>query len=177
MAARGRRSAGSRPFHYCFGDAELIEGLLGKLHRGTFPAGRLVLEITESVLDQPEEQIAACLGKLKRAGARIALDDFGTGYSSLSRLKRFPIDILKIDQSFVRDVLTDQEAARLVNAIIRMGSSLNLKIVAEGVETDPQLAFLRKGGCNAVQGYLIARPLPLAELCDLFNHRVDFRRA
>jgi EAL domain-containing protein (putative c-di-GMP-specific phosphodiesterase class I) len=102
-------------------------------------------------------------------GINLSIDDFGTGYSSLSYLKRFPIDALKVDQSFVRDVPDDQDDAAIASAVIALGHSLRLTIVAEGVETAEQLAFMRERGCQRVQGYYFARPMPPAELPAFLN--------
>jgi len=123
-------------------------------------ADRLTVEITESVLMDDNLVTAASINGLEMLGARLALDDFGTGYSSLSALKRFPVDCVKIDRSFVRDCVEDKEDANLVTAIIHMAHSLNLKVVAEGVETRAQADFLRAQRCDQLQGYLISRPLP-----------------
>jgi EAL domain-containing protein (putative c-di-GMP-specific phosphodiesterase class I) len=100
-------------------------------------------------------------------GIRLAVDDFGSGYSSFSYLKRFPIDTLKIDQSFVRDITTDADDASIVTAIIAMAHSLQLKVIAEGVETPGQLVFLRNHDCDGIQGYLFSRPQPVAEITRL----------
>ena len=104
------------------------------------------------------------LGKLKSIGVQIAIDDFGTGYSSLAYLKRFPIDTLKVDRSFIRDIPGDTSDENITRAIISMAHSLRLKVVAEGVETAEQLRFLRVQCCDAVQGYFLHRPLPEAEV-------------
>jgi len=126
-------------------------------------AARIELELTESVLMHDGEQAIAILQRLKEQGFAIAIDDFGTGYSSLSYLKRLPIDVLKIDQSFVRDLATAEEDAAIVDTIVTMAHSLRLKVVAEGVETPVQLDFLRARGCDEVQGYLFSPPLPAEE--------------
>lgn len=123
----------------------------------------LELEITESVLMQGDKVSSDNIAALDSVGVRFAIDDFGTGYSSLSYLKRFPIKTLKIDRAFIRDVKTDQDDAAIVTAIIAMAKSLNMDVVAEGVETPEQLAFLRDAGCDQVQGFLLGRPLPQPE--------------
>jgi diguanylate cyclase (GGDEF)-like protein/PAS domain S-box-containing protein len=119
----------------------------------------LELELTESLLMQDSHCTAGILRALKGMGVHLALDDFGTGYSSLSYLKRFPIDTLKIDQSFVRDIATDNDAASIVRAIISMGDSLHLRVVAEGVETREQLVFLQEHGCHEGQGFYFSPPV------------------
>jgi diguanylate cyclase (GGDEF)-like protein/PAS domain S-box-containing protein len=130
----------------------------------------LELELTETFLMQDLESTEAVLRALKEIGVQLALDDFGTGYSSLSYLKRFPIDTLKIDRSFVRDLTTDADDASIVNAVISMGKSLHMHVVAEGVETQEQLAFLQKHGCPEGQGYYFSRPVAAAELVLLLQH-------
>ncbi len=119
----------------------------------------LELELTESILMQDAEASAIVLQALKAMGVRLAIDDFGTGYSSLSYLKRFPINTLKIDQSFVRDIVTDPDDGTIVGAIIGMGKNLNQRVIAEGVETPEQLAFLRTRQCDEGQGFLFHHPL------------------
>ena len=128
------------------------------------PPHWLLLELTESMVMQGGETILSTFKALKEMGVQLSIDDFGTGYSSLSYLKRFPIDSLKIDRSFIRDISTDPDDAAIVRAIISMGHSLRLSVVAEGVETDGQLAFLRQQHCDAVQGHYFSLPLPADEL-------------
>jgi diguanylate cyclase (GGDEF)-like protein len=123
----------------------------------------LELELTESVLMKNAMETITTLQALKDLGLQISIDDFGTGYSSLSYLKRFPLDTLKIDQSFIREVTTDSDSAAITKAIIAMAHNLKLKVLAEGVETEAQLEFLRAHGCHTAQGYLYSRPLPPAE--------------
>jgi diguanylate cyclase (GGDEF)-like protein/PAS domain S-box-containing protein len=120
----------------------------------------LELELTESVVMHNPQGCIAMLGELKAMGVQLAIDDFGTGYSSLSYLKRFPIDHLKIDRAFVRDIMTDEADATICRTVIAMAHSLGIRVVAEGVETLEQAAFLRLHGCEELQGYLICRPQP-----------------
>ena len=125
------------------------------------------IEVTESVLMQDMKATIAKLTALKAGGVRLSVDDFGTGYSSLAYLKKFPIDTLKIDRSFVRDVIGNREDMAITTAIIALGQSLGLQVVAEGVETAEQAAFLRHKGCHLMQGYLFGRPVPAAEISAL----------
>ena len=125
-----------------------------------FPARLLELEITESALAERVDEVRQVLVRLRELGLRIAVDDFGTGYSSLAQLKRFPIDVLKIDQGFIRDIPHSADDMAISTAIIGMGHSLGMSVLAEGVETPQQLDFLRQLGCNTFQGYLCSRPLP-----------------
>lgn len=118
------------------------------------------LEITESMLMGDPKLIELKLKRLKNYGVSIALDDFGTGYSSLSYLKNFPIDILKIDQSFIREMTQDSKDDRIASAIIEMGHSLGQKVIAEGVENETQLNLLIEKRCDIIQGYYFSRPLP-----------------
>ncbi|HEY6895621.1 MAG TPA: EAL domain-containing protein [Rhodocyclaceae bacterium] len=133
------------------------------------PAQYLELEITESAAMQDPQQTIATLRRLKEIGVRIALDDFGTGYSSLNYLKRFPIDTLKIDQSFVQDITFDPEDAAITCAVISLAHSLKHKVVAEGVETEAQLAFLQRNRCDQIQGYYFSKPLPAEAFTQLMR--------
>ena len=151
---------------------DLLDRVKEILDETGFPARLLDLEITESGAMQAPEISIRSLYELKKLGIRISLDDFGTGHSSLSYLKRFPIDTLKIDQSFVRDINSDPDTAAIVTAIIAMAHSLRLNVVAEGVEFADQAKFLRRYGCDHMQGYLIKPPVPADEFIDLLNEPV-----
>ena len=124
--------------------------------------------MTESLLVHNVEESIAVLRRLGQNGVRIAVDDFGTGYSSLSYLRQLPIDTLKIDRSFVRDIETDPEDHAIIQAIIAMAHSLNLQVTAEGVETRGQLDALARLGCDEYQGYLFSKPLPPVEIAARF---------
>ena len=124
----------------------------------------LEIEITESAMMVDEDEASHCLEVLHEMGVRIALDDFGTGYSSLSYVRRFPVNSLKIDRSFVSGIETDPESQAISTAIIAMGHQLGLKVVAEGVETELQRTFLREQGCDELQGFLISRPLSVKDI-------------
>jgi EAL domain-containing protein (putative c-di-GMP-specific phosphodiesterase class I) len=137
----------------------------------------LELEMTESLLlEKPEEHIAV-LRRLGQDGVRIAVDDFGTGFSSLQYLRQLPIDALKIDRSFVRDIETDPEDAAIIHAVVAMAHSLELQVTAEGVETRGQLEALRRLECDEYQGYLFSKPLPAIEAAVRFlaPHELDLR--
>ena len=129
----------------------------------------LKLEITESAIMEESEVTVRAMQKLNKMGLHFIMDDFGTGYSSLSYLKRFPIDAIKIDRSFIRGLHVDPDDEAIANAIISMAHSLGMKVVAEGVETEAQLAFLRKQGCDEIQGFLFSRPVPAGEIPDLLR--------
>jgi len=141
-----------------FTDPQLIKRLGRILDETGFDSQLLELELTESVIMRDDRHSVRVFNVLWDMDVRIAVDDFGTGYSSLSYLKRFPIDTLKIDRSFIRDISTDPDDAAIVQAIIAMAQTLNLHVVAEGVETEEQREFLRERGCHLVQGYLCQRP-------------------
>ena len=145
-----------------FREGGLVETVERMLAETGLPPDGLELEITETAFMHDTTRAAEVLGRFRAMGIRIALDDFGTGYSSLSYLKRFPIDVLKIDYSFVKNIFVNAEDAAIVKAIIAMAHSLNLKTIAEGVETEEQRVFLREQGCDEVQGYLAGMPLPVA---------------
>ncbi len=147
--------------------AENLEDMTARaLADADLPPNLLELEITESALIEDADQALAIAGRLRDMGPAIALDDFGTGYSSLSYLRRFPIQTLKIDKSFVDDIPDDMEANAVVNAVIAMARSLDLSVVAEGVETEEQLWYLRRQNCDIIQGYFLSKPLPDKEIKD-----------
>jgi EAL domain-containing protein (putative c-di-GMP-specific phosphodiesterase class I) len=146
-----------------FRRADLFETVAAALHDSGLPAECLELELTESILIADTDNVLASVRSLKQLGVRFSIDDFGTGYSSLAYLKRFDVDKLKIDQSFVRELPGDANSAVIVEAIVRMASSLGLKTIAEGVEDEASLAFLRAQGCDEVQGYHFGRPQPADE--------------
>jgi diguanylate cyclase (GGDEF)-like protein len=152
-----------------FADTMLLAKLTRIIHDSGLDPSLLELEITESVVMSNGESAVGVLEKLKSIGVQIAIDDFGTGYSSLAYLKRFPIDILKVDRSFIRDIPTDSGDKKITRAIIAMAHSLRLKVVAEGVETAEQLEFLGSQSCDAVQGYFLYRPLQEEELADVLK--------
>jgi EAL domain-containing protein (putative c-di-GMP-specific phosphodiesterase class I) len=140
-----------------------VDQVLMALDRSAANPERLKLELTESLLVNNVEEIICKMTALKAKGVGFSLDDFGTGYSSLSYLKRLPLDQLKIDQSFVRDILTDPNDAAIAKMIVVLAESLGLAVIAEGVETEAQRDSLTQHGCDAYQGYFYSRPLPLDE--------------
>jgi diguanylate cyclase (GGDEF)-like protein/PAS domain S-box-containing protein len=148
---------------------DLVSSVLDTLADTGIRARDLELELTETFLMQEASSTVAVLHELKNIGVHLALDDFGTGYSSLSYLQRFPIDTLKIDRSFVRDLVTDAGDANIVSAVIGMGTSLHMRVIAEGIETREQLEFLQQHGCPVGQGYYFSRPLPAAEFGTLLE--------
>ncbi len=148
-----------------FKDPELAAEIRTALEQTGLPPDCLELEITESSAMENAEITTTILNEIKSLGVRISIDDFGIGYSSLSYLKRLPINTLKIDQSFVRDITSDPDDAAIARAVIAMAHSLKLKVVAEGVETSEQLAFLTAHRCDKIQGFYFSRPLP-PELCE-----------
>lgn len=153
-----------------FGHEDLSGTVARTLQETGFNALNLELELTESILMEDTLKSVAALDELKGiSGLKLAIDDFGTGYSSLSYLKRFPLDILKIDQSFVRDIATDPADAAIVAAIIGLAHNLRLRVIAEGVETEEQFSFLREKGCDEVQGYYFSRPRAVDEFAALLQ--------
>jgi EAL domain-containing protein (putative c-di-GMP-specific phosphodiesterase class I) len=139
--------------------AQVVEDVAQALEESGLPPDSLVLEMTESILLDDSETVLDILRQLKQLGARLAIDDFGTGYSSLSYLHRFPVDILKIDRSFVERLSHASDNAELARTVVRLGQSLQLQTVAEGVEDSAQLLTLRRMGCDIGQGYYFGRPM------------------
>jgi EAL domain-containing protein (putative c-di-GMP-specific phosphodiesterase class I) len=138
-----------------------VQQVLAVLARTGADAHKLKLELTERLLTIDMKDTLAKMNELRQHGVRFSLDDFGTGHASLSYLKRLPFDELKIDQSFVRDALTDPNDATIARTIVALGQSLSLAVVAEGVETEAQRKFLADNGCDAFQGHLFGQALPL----------------
>lgn len=162
----------SRQFH----QPDLADQIKAALQAAGLEPQLLEIELTESMLVEDSEAVLRILRGVTALGVRVAIDDFGTGHSSLSYLKRFNIDTLKIDRSFVRDTPGDSEDSAIAIAVIALGHGLNLRVVAEGVETNEQVAFLREHGCDDIQGYLLSRPMPAADLPGwMARHAGDFQ--
>ncbi|WP_371231309.1 putative bifunctional diguanylate cyclase/phosphodiesterase [Pseudomonas sp. QE6] len=147
-----------------FSDPDLVGSIAAILQEEGIPAGQMELELTESLLLDATDDTRQQLESLKDLGLTLAMDDFGTGYSSLSYLKKFPIDVIKIDRSFIKDIPDNQDDMEITSAVIAMAHNLKLQVVAEGVETAAQLAFLRRNRCDIGQGYLFDRPIPGVDL-------------
>ncbi|WP_144022028.1 EAL domain-containing protein, partial [Caballeronia sordidicola] len=148
---------------------ELVSRVAHALSESGLDPQYLELELTESVIMQDLDGAIATMRQLQEMGVRLSIDDFGTGYSSLSALKHFPIVRLKIDQSFVRELPGKDDDRAIAMAVISLGRQLNLKVIAEGVETETQLAFLRDNACNEIQGYHYSRPLKSHDLEQLLS--------
>lgn len=146
------------------GRASLVDEVRHALEQAGLAACFLELEVTEDALMYNIDQTIPLLERLRELGVSLSIDDFGTGYSSLAYLRRLPLDALKVDRSFIMDIPASQRDMEIAQAIIAMAQKLHLKVVAEGVETPQQLAFLRENHCELVQGYLFSRSLPLAAL-------------
>jgi EAL domain-containing protein (putative c-di-GMP-specific phosphodiesterase class I) len=151
----------------------LHAAIVGALEESGLAPSLLELEITESMTMENPEHATAWLQKIKALGITVAIDDFGTGYSSLGYLKRFPIDSVKIDRSFIKDIPGDTDDVAITQAIIAMGHSLRLKVIAEGVESADHAEFLRRHGCDEAQGYFFGKPLPAGEFVQLLARRGD----
>jgi len=156
-----------------FRKGDLVEIVRERLDLTGANPGCLTLELTEGTVMEDAETNIEMLHQLKGMGFNLSVDDFGTGYSSLSYLRRFPLDELKIDQSFVSEVHSDQDAAAIVDAIILLSHSLGLKVVAEGVEIEAQAEYLRNKQCDEFQGFLYAKPMPAEELTAMLEHKAD----
>lgn len=146
-----------------FGQTDLAQTVSAALQENALPPECLKLEITESVLLQDSQSTQDVIQRITDIGVGSSIDDFGTGYSSLSYLRRYPFEALKIDRSFVSNVTQSQNDANLVVSIIAMAASLNLKVVADGIETDEQFAFVKDAGCAIAQGFALGRPMPASE--------------
>jgi EAL domain-containing protein (putative c-di-GMP-specific phosphodiesterase class I) len=156
-----------------FGDEKFLEGIFAILEDTGLDPTFLELELTESVLMKRAESTESIFMSLKGGGVKLAVDDFGTGYSSLSYLTKFPIDALKIDQSFVRQITAAPDDTAIVTAVISMGRSLNLRVVAEGVETYEELVFLQAHKCDEAQGYYFSRPVVPEEFAKLLKNGIS----
>ena len=152
-----------------FKQRHFVEFVVDALDTSGLEAHLLELEITEGLMLNDTEGTIRTLEALNDNGVQMAIDDFGTGYSSLNYLKRLPIDRLKIDQSFVREITSDPSDAAIASAIITLAGSLDLEVIAEGVETDAQLTFLKTKGCNEIQGYLLSRPIEAADMTTMLR--------
>ncbi|HVQ03790.1 MAG TPA: EAL domain-containing protein, partial [Burkholderiaceae bacterium] len=150
-------------------DADLLDEVRAVLADTGLQPDLLELEVTESSVMHNVERALQVLGSLKAMGVRLAIDDFGTGYSSLAQLKRFPIDTLKVDRSFIRELPADTEDKAIAEAIIAMGKTLSLTVVAEGVETPEQKAFLRERACDQMQGYHFSKPIAADAFAELLR--------
>jgi EAL domain-containing protein (putative c-di-GMP-specific phosphodiesterase class I) len=177
------RRAGLSPAHVAvnlsprqFGDDLLLETIESILAETGMGPDMLQLEITESMLMQNPQAALETLTALKKIGVRLAIDDFGTGYSSLSNLKLFPIDTIKVDRSFIRNLPDDVDDRGIADAIIAMGRTLGLTVVAEGVETRQQAEFLRAHGCDQYQGFYFSKPVPAVELAELLRRATSTPR-
>lgn len=150
-----------------------VEDIVSLLQELSLPPQRLTLEITENLLLEKTEKTLAWLNQVRAAGIKLSVDDFGTGFSSLSYLKRFPVNSLKIDQSFVQDVITDSEVAALTRAIIKLGETFGLDVIAEGVENVAQLDFLQENSCFLIQGYHFSRPLGNDKFIEFLRRKTE----
>jgi diguanylate cyclase (GGDEF)-like protein len=158
-----------------FGDMSLLDDIDAALKETGMNPAMLHIELTESAAMDDPERTLEILKAMRSRDLHLSIDDFGTGHSNLSQLKRLPIDALKIDKSFVNDVLTDSEDAEITTAIIRLAHALSLRVVAEGVETEEQLAYLRMLKCDEIQGYVLSQPLPPENVEAFFSRQFDFQ--
>ena len=165
------QDAGLPPINVCvnvsarqFREKTWIGRVAHALAESGLEARYLELELTESLLMHDVEQVVATMTELQVLGVQFAIDDFGTGYSSLSALKNFPVARLKIDQSFVRNLASDPDDRGIASAVISLGQKLNMRVIAEGVETEEQLAFLRDNQCDEIQGYHFSKPISAIDI-------------
>jgi EAL domain-containing protein (putative c-di-GMP-specific phosphodiesterase class I) len=158
-----------------FAAPNLVEVVQGALTVSGLAAERLELEITERLLLDNNEQTLSMLRRLRQLGVRIALDDFGTGYSALSYLRKFPLDKIKIDRSFVTDMATRSDQIAIIQALLSIAGALGMTVTAEGVETTIQRDFLQALGCNNAQGYLFGKPVPFEKLASIVAERAADR--
>jgi EAL domain-containing protein (putative c-di-GMP-specific phosphodiesterase class I) len=169
LAAGGRARSGRTPRLAVtlsarqFAEPDLLERAGAIINRAGVPAADIEFEITESAAMRDVARTAQTLAALRALGVHVSIDDFGTGYSSLNYLRRFAVDAIKIDKSFVDDIGTDRNAEAICDAVLRLGQSLGTRVIAEGVETTVQQDFLLARRCDAVQGYLYGRPVPARE--------------
>jgi PAS domain S-box-containing protein len=173
---RAWQNAGLPPMNVCvnvsarqFREKTLISRVVNALHESGMDARHLELEITESLIMQDVDQSVATMEELQRLGVKLAIDDFGTGYSSLNALKTFPVARLKIDKSFISNLATNDSDRAVAGAVISLGQKLNLRVIAEGVETAEQVEFLRANNCDEIQGYYFSKPITSAAIADLLK--------
>jgi EAL domain-containing protein (putative c-di-GMP-specific phosphodiesterase class I) len=152
-----------------FKDDDFVDRIISALTNTGLEARYLELEVTESLIMQDVDRAVTMMCQLQNLGVQIAIDDFGTGYSSLSALKTFPVARLKIDKSFINDLADEQNDQAVASAVISLGQKLNLRVIAEGVETDDQVAFLRKNNCDEMQGYHFSKPVPAEDIAKLLH--------
>jgi diguanylate cyclase (GGDEF)-like protein/PAS domain S-box-containing protein len=156
-----------------FADENLLDDIAAAIKESGMKAELLELELTESMVMQNADRAGKVLAEIKKMGVRLAIDDFGVGYSSLTHLKRFPIDTLKVDRSFIRDLPQNSEDRAITEAIIAMGKSLKLTVVAEGVETLDQQTFLHDHACDEMQGYFFSKPIPSGQFAELLRQHIQ----
>lgn len=176
--AKAWQDAGLPPMTVCvnvsarqFRERNLISRVVNALTESGLEAGYLELEVTESLIMQDIDLAVATMDELQSLGVQISIDDFGTGYSSLSALKTFPVARLKIDKSFINDLAADENDQAVASAVISLGQKLHLRVIAEGVETDDQVAFLRKNNCDEMQGYHFSKPVSASDIEELLRHK------
>jgi len=155
-----------------FDEKDLLKNIVTVLEETGCPTSVLELEVTESMMMLDTDKVALCLEQLRELGFKVAMDDFGTGYSSMMQLHRLPIDKIKIDQSFVRNLPADDDAAKITRSIIALARSMDLEVIAEGIETLEQQQFLLRENCLEGQGYLYSRPITAEEFTTLLERKL-----